>query len=275
MKKILLLSLVVLLCGFKVANFIIISGVKVPFEKICGNGQYECRATGIAQSNLPSYRIYLKERPSGAGKTLNSNYFNLGRKSDPKAFHYHLPCISLNRDDIEIDTTVVDYDMKKDNISALVADLKASLKKAKIDTNLSVKILNEYKKTLNNEIEIKANIITYTVKNEVIDSIRSAKDGELHQNRFVSAATSLRENNYPFIRQVIVIEEICIFKESKNITNLLKPLLTAELGSDNNQVEAVISLNKSNKKTSNFKSSYRNSSIYSYGYWSETWMFKK
>ncbi len=256
---------------------LLVGETKVPFEKICGSqGEYKCRASGVSAAKLASYRNYLKERPNGAGKTRISNgnnYYNLGRTVDNVAFNNPGPIIiELKQNEVEIDTALIDYDLKKDNIANIVAELGATLKKEKISLDASTKIKNDFNRELNNYLKIKGSIVTYTVISDITDEIEKAKAGISVDERYINAYKLLAKNGNPFVRQVKVVEEVCEFSENNNMTNILEAVLKANLGGNDITTNSIVNATLSKKKTSTFSSSFNITTIYSYGYWYQPWM---
>jgi hypothetical protein len=253
---------------------ILISETNVPYEKICGsNAKFKCRSTGFG-SNSPTYRIYEKERPSAEGKTSDFNIYNLGRADDYHVFNNTMKALELDKSDITVDTAKVDYDLKKNNITKILAELKSELKNQNINLDVIAQISNDFQNQLNNKLVIDAYIITYTIRQELIDTLRDAENGTNTDERFLYAVKSLKRNKLPLIREVKVIEEICAFNETTNLTNILIPILKATLGNDNPKVNIVFNGTISRQKTSVFSSSYKRTSIYSYGYFNDTWIMQ-
>lgn len=278
MKKIIyLIGAVIISATYSCKSGLLVGETKVPFEKICGSqGKYDCRASGVATAKLSPYRNYLKERPDGAGKTRISsgyNYYNLGRTVDNIAFNNPGPIvIELKENEVEIDTALIDYDLKKENIADIVAELDATLKKEKISLDASAKIKNDFNRELNNNLKIKGNIITYTINSDIRDNIEKAKAGISVNERYVNAYKMLSKNGNPFVRQVKVVEEVCEFSENKNLTNILEAVLKANLGQNDLKTNSIVDATLSKKKTSTFASSFNITTIYSYGYWHQPWM---
>jgi len=261
---------IIILTGCKTG--MLISETKVPYSKICGsNSKYKCKATGFG-SNLPISRIYEKERPSGEGKTDDSNPFHLGRAADLNAENNTIKALVLTDSDYTIDTTKIDYDLKSENISKLLIELNSSLKKENIDLDLAAQIRNDFEKQLKNNLVIEAYIYTFTIKQRVQDQLRDAADGRPTEERYERAVQTLKTNKMPLIREVIVIEEICNFTESRNLANVLEPVLKGTLGDNNPQVNILINATISKERSSEFTSNYKRKSIYSYGFLNDRWM---
>jgi hypothetical protein len=270
-KTILLLLSIGLLASCKT---LLISEKKVPMEKICGSSaDYDCRATGFG-SATPTYRNYKKERPNVSGK---GKYAGLGRSADIRKniFHNTYSVLELDSAEVNIEKTEIDYDLTKDNLTKIVADLNAELKKQKISANAKLQIKNDFEKALKNSLVIKAYIETYTMTGGIQDSIRDAYDGINTTKRYTDAVARLKENNRPLIRQVIVIREICEFNENKNVKNILEPILNANIGEGDAKANAVLSGTLKRDKVENFATEYDKTTVYSYGYFSDDWMYKK
>lgn len=251
---------------------VLISEKKVPTKKICGsNAKYDCRATGFGSMN-PTFRLFKKERPRNTGKGM---YGGLGRGADLKAFHNTFKIIELDSNEVIVESAKIDYDLKKDNVTKIVAELNAELKKQKINAEARTQIKNEFEKQLNNFMKIEAYIETYTIDEDIQDKIRDAYNGIDTDQRFKDAANRLKESNTPLIRQVIVIREICDFSEKKNVKNILEPILKANIGEDEAKANLVLNATIKRDKVENFASNYDFTSIYSYGYFSDVWMYKK
>jgi hypothetical protein len=268
------LGIIMISTLFSCKSGLLIGEAEVPFTKICGSlAEYECRANGVGPTKLKTYRTFKKERPRVSGKTQGYNYYNLGRSMDIVSFNNPGGIvIELNKNEVEIDTAKVDYDLKKENLSDILAELDASLKKSKIALNVSLDIKNDFKKELDNHLKIEANIITYTITADIQDGIRDAKSGVNTKPRFLNAVNRLQNSGTPLVREVKVVEEICSFSESKNISNLLEAILEAKLGEGNTKATGILNATLSKKKTSEFSSSFELTSIYSYGYWNDNWM---
>lgn len=260
------------LISFTSCKTILISEKKVPTEKVCGsNAEYNCRATGFGSSN-PTYRIYKKERPKVTGK---GKFAGLGRSADLNAFHNTFKVIDLDSNEVTIERVKLDYDLKKDNLAKIVADLNVELKKQKINLDAQTQIKNEFEKQLNNFLKIEAYIETYTISQEIQDYIRDANNGVNTDKRYQDAAKKLKESNTPLIRQVVVIREVCDFSEKKNIKNILEPILKVKIGEGNPKASLVLNGTLKRDKVENFASNYDFTTIYSYGYFSDNWMYKK
>jgi hypothetical protein len=273
MKTIFKMSLIVLIFSTSSCKTILISEKKVPTEKICGSdASYECEATGFGSAK-PYVRIFKKKRPNPDGK---GTFAGLGRSADLKIFHNTNKVIELDSSEVSIVQANIDYDLKKDNVTELIADLNAELKEQKINADLSAQIKNEFNSQLNNFLKIEAYFVTYTITDETIqDRIRDAYKGLENDPRFVTAAQRLKEGNQPLIRQVITIREVVDFTEKKSLKNILTPIIKAKLGETNPKVDLVINGTLKRDKTENFSSNYDRTSIYSYGYFSDEWMYKK
>ncbi|WP_156033117.1 hypothetical protein [Sediminibacter sp. Hel_I_10] len=270
-KTILLLLSISLLASCKT---ILISEKKVPMEKICGSSaDYDCRATGFG-SATPTYRNYKKERPNVSGK---GKYAGLGRSADIRKniFHNTYSVLELDSNEVNIEKTEIDYDLKKDNLTKIVAGLNAELKKQKISADAKLQIKNDFEKALKNSLVIKAYIETYTMTGGIQDSIRDAYDGINTTKRYTDAVARLKEKDRPLIRQVIVIREICEFNENKNVINILEPILNANIGEGNAKANAVLTGTLKRDKVENFATEYDKTTVYSYGYFSDDWMYKK
>lgn len=275
MKKIVyLIGIVSILFLTSCKSGLLIGETKVPYEKVCGSlADYECRANGMGPVKLKTFRTFQKERPRCNGKSDGYNYCNLARSMDLIAFNNPGAIIvRLNENEIEIDTAKVDYDLKKENVSEILVELDASLKKNKVSTELSADIKNDFKKELDNNLKIEANIITYTIPAYIQDGIRDAKSGIETDQRYKDAYARLKNSGHPLVREVKVIEEVCSFSENKNISNLLEAVLKAKLGEGDAKANFVLSATLSKKKTSEFSSSFNMTTIYSYGYWNDNWM---
>ncbi len=253
---------------------LLIGETKVPYKKICGSlSEYECRANGIGPKGLQTYRTFKKERPQGSGKSVGHNYYNLGRSMDIISFNNPGSiAISLEENEVEIDTVKIDYDLKKENVNDILAELNSSLKKEKISSEVSAQIKNDFKRELNNNLKIEAYIITYTIKANVLDGIRFAQSGGTITGRYVNVVNIIKNNKYPIVRQVKIIKEICSFSENKNLSNLLEAVLKAKLGEGDTKADGILNTTLSKKKTFAFKSSFQLTSIYSYGFWNDHWM---
>jgi hypothetical protein len=277
-KAIYSIGILILILSSGCKTGLLIGENRVPFEKICGSQSgYSCRANGMGPAKLATYKIYNKERPSCAGKSIEprSNFCNLGRCIDITAFNNPLGIvIELKKDEVYIDTVKVNFDLKKDNIANIVAELDVALKKNEIKLEVAAEIKNEFTRQLKNYLTIEAYIITYTILSSVQDEIRKAKDGINTESRFMDAAAMLKESNTPMIREVKIVREICQFSENKNITNILSGVLHATGGIEEFKATAILNATVSNKTTSTFVSSFDRSSIYSYGYWNDNWMNK-
>jgi hypothetical protein len=278
MKKIIyLLAAIVISTIYGCKSGLLVGETKVPFEKVCGSqGKYKCRANGVAAAKLDPYIIYLKERPDVAGKTRLSsgnNYYNLGRTVDNVAFNNPGPIIiELKESEVEVDTALIDYDLKKDNITDIIAELDATLKKEKVSLDASVKIKNDFNRELNNYLKIKGTIITFTVNSDITDGIDKAKAGISVDERYVNAYKLLAKNGNPFVRQVKVVEEVCKFSENKNLSNILQAVIKANLGENDLRANSIVDATLSKKLTSTFTSSFNITTIYSYGYWHQPLM---
>ncbi len=252
---------------------LVISETKVPYKKICGsNSKYRCRATGFG-SNNPTTRVYRDERPNGAGKGSGSNYFHLGRAASLGVMNDTYWIIDLLPPEISIDTTRINYDLKKDNITKIIAELRATLKRNNVEDSLATKIEGEFNSNLNNYLRIESNIITFTLSQKIIDRIREVSLGRETEQRFKDAYARLEGKDRPMIREVVVIQEICDFNESKDISLLLRPILRTYLGENDQRINLVVTGTLSRNKTSSFSTSYERTSIYSYGFWNDKWMF--
>jgi hypothetical protein len=268
--KIMLLA--ILFVGCK--SGMLISEVKVPYAKVCGsNSKYECRATGFG-SSTPTYRVFAKERPSGNGKSDGWNVFHLGRAADLNAFNNTERALELNKSDYSIDTVKVNYDLKSENVTKISAELKAELKQENISADLAAQIKNDFEKQLNNNLIIEAYLITYTLNQNLTDNLRDAANGTNSEQRFVKAVAIIKQNKMPLIREVKVITEVGKFNENKSISNILKPILEAKLGANNPKINLIINGTISRERTSVFSSSYKITSIYSYGYHNDKWMMQ-
>jgi hypothetical protein len=254
---------------------LLISETKVPFEKICGsNAAYKCRATGFGD-NQPTFRLFEKERPSADGKTSGNNMFHLGRAADINVWNNTVEALELNKSDFTVDTVKVNYDLKNDNVSKILAELNSTLKNEKVSLDISAQIKDSFQRKLDNDLVIEAYLITYTINLNVIDEIRKAQSGETTESRFKIAAESLiKEGNKPLVREVKVILEICKFNETISLSNLLEPILKIKLGNENPKVNAVLQATLSKQKSFTFASNYKRISLYSYGYFNDKWMFK-
>lgn len=275
MKKIIFIPILLSIITFTGCKTgMLISETTVPYNKICGsNAKYKCKATGFG-SNTPIYRIYEKERPSGEGKSDGSNPFHLGRAVDLNADNNTIRALELNDSDYTIDTTKIDYDLKSENISKLLVELNASLKKENIDLDLAAQIKNNFEKQLENNLIIEAYIYTFTIKQSVQDHLRDAAEGRPSENRYTQAVQTLKTQKMPLIREVIVIEEICQFTEARSLANALEPVLKGTLGENNPQVNILINATISKKRSSEFTSNYKRKSIYSYGFLNDRWMME-
>ena len=251
---------------------VLISEKKVPTEKICGsNAKYDCRATGFGSTN-PTFRLFKKERPRNGGKGI---FGGLCRGADLNAFHNTYKIIDLDSTEVSVESAKIDYDLKKDNLTKIVAELNAELKKQKLNAEARAQIKNEFEKQLNNFLKIEAYIETYTISQDIQDNIRDAHNGIDTDQRFKDAASRLKESNTPLIRQVIVIREICDFSEKKNVKNILEPILKANIGEGDGKANLVLNATLKRDKIENFASNYDFTTIYSYGYFSDAWMYKK
>ena len=273
MKTIFKISLIVLMFLTYSCKTILISEKKIPTKKICGSdAAYNCEATGFGSAN-PYVRIFKKKRPNPDGK---GTFAGLGRSADLKMFHNTNNVIELDSSEVSIVQTKIDYDLKKDNVTELIADLNAELKEQKINADIGAQIKNEFNSQLNNFLKIEAYFVTYTITDETIqDRIRDAYKGIETNPRFVTAAQRLKEGNKPLIRQVITIREVVDFTEKKSLKNILTPIIKAKLGETNPKVDLVINGTLKRDKTENLSSNYDRTSIYSYGYFSDEWMYKK
>ena len=273
MKTIFKISLLILSLSIYSCKTILISEKKVPTEKICGSdAEYNCEATGFGSAN-PYVRIFKKKRPNADGK---GKFGGLGRMADLIIFHNTEKCIELDSTEVSIVQAKINYDLKKDNVTNLVADLKAELKEQKINADLSAQIKNEFDQQLNNFLKIEAYFVTYTITDVTIqDRIRNANNGIENNVRFVNTAKLLKEGNKPLIRQVITIREVADFTEKRSLKNILAPIIKAKLGESNPKVDLVINGTLKRDKTENFSSNYDRTTIYSYGYFSDNWMYKK
>jgi hypothetical protein len=268
-----IISLILIIFTLSSCKTILISEKKVPTEKICGaQAKYECRATGFGSNNL-TFRIFKKERPNVTGK---GKFAGLGRGADvnPENFHNTYKIIELDSSEVTIEKTKIDYDLKKDNVTKILVDLNAELKEQKINAEARLQIKNDFEKQLNSFLKIEAYIETYTLSDLIQDKLRDAKNGTETEKRYVDAYNLLKNSNTPLIRQVIVIREICNFKENKNIKNILEPILKAEIGEGDAKANAVLSGTLKRDKTENFSTNYDKTTIYSYGYFSDNWMYK-
>lgn len=253
---------------------LLVSETKVPYEKVCGsNAAYKCRATGFGD-NQPSFRLFEKERPSADGKTTGNNMFHLGRAADIVAWNNTVEALELNQSDYSVDTVKINYDLKNDNVSKILAELNSTLKNEKVSLDVSAQIKDSFQRQLDNNLIIEAYVVTYTVDLKVIDEIRKAQRGETAERRFQVAAQRLKDGNKPLVREVKVILEICKFNETKSLSNLLEPILKLKLGNENPKVNAVLQATLSKQQSSTFSSNYKRVSLYSYGYFNDKWMFK-
>jgi len=92
------------------------------------------------------------------------------------------------------------------------------------------------------------------------------------EERYVRAVHKLKTQRTHLIREVIVIEEICQFTESRDLKNVLEPVLRGTFGENNPQVNLLINATVSKKRPSAFTSNYKRKSIYSYGLLNDRWM---
>lgn len=268
-----ILSLILTIFTLSSCKTILISEKKVPTEKICGaQAKYECKATGFGSNKL-TVRIFKKERPNPAGKGI---FAGLGRSADinPEIFHNTYKNIELDSSEVTIEKTKIEYDLKKDNVTKILVDLNAELKEEKVNSEARLQIKNDFEKQLNSFLKIEAYIETYTLNDSIPDKIRDVKNGTETEKRYVDAYNLLKKSNRPLIRQVIVIREICEFKENKNIRNILEPILTAKIGEGDAKANAILSGILKRDKTENFSTNYDKTTIYSYGYFSDNWMYK-
>ncbi len=276
LKLTIILLSVILLANCK--SYLLIGENKVSFYKVCGSqGKYKCEATGESPKNLSSHRNYLKQRPDGKGKNgaHGFNYYNLGGTVDNVAFHNPVQTIiDLEKSDLEkIDTVLVDYDFKQNNLSDILAELGTTLKKEKIDLDISANILNDFKKELENKLVIEGKIITFTLKPHIKRGIMDAKAGIETDIRYLNAYKRLRKNGYPFVRQVKVIEETSHFSENVNLSTLLEAVLKTQLGEETANINGILNATLAKEKSSKFSSHFKLTTIYSYGYWNDHWMY--
>jgi hypothetical protein len=179
--------LLVIICFASITSCktVLISEKKVPTEKICGShAKYDCRATGFGSTN-PTFRLFKKERPRNTGKGI---YGGLGRGADLNAFYNTYKIIELDSSEVTVESAKIDYDLKKDNLTKIVAELNAELKKQKINAETRAQIKNEFEKQLNNFLKIEAYIETYTIDEDIQDKIRDAHNGIETEQRFKNAA---------------------------------------------------------------------------------------
>ncbi len=215
-----------------------------------------------------------KERPSADGKSAGSNLFHLGRGADLVEWNNTVEALLLNQSDYSVDTVKVNYDLKNNNASKILSDLNSTLKSEKINLDIAAQIKDNFEHTLNSDLVIEAYVITYTINFDLLDSIRKAANGRPSGMRFKLAAENLKAAKKPLIREVKVIEERCQFRNSTSLKNILEPILKLKLGNENPKVNLVLNATLSKERTSVFSSSYRRTSLYSYGYFNDKWMMQ-
>src|SRR5258706_114212 len=165
-------------------------------------------------------------------------------------------------------------ELTSNNDSTILSDLNSTLKSEKINLDIAAQIKDNFEHTLNSDLVIEAYVITYTINFDLLDSIRKAANGRPSGMRFKLAAENLKAAKKPLIREVKVIEERCQFRNSTSLKNILEPILKLKLGNENPKVNLVLNATLSKERTSVFSSSYRRTSLYSYGYFNDKWMMQ-
>ena len=251
---------------------ILISDIKIPFSNICGSqAAYRCRATGIGAIK-PTTKIYEEERPDGSDKSETNSFYNLGRAVNLNAFNDTYKSLTLKPRMFTIDTAKINYDLKGANLKEILGELDAALKEENIETAVSAQISEDFKSKLENSFILEAYMITGTIKSDVIDSLRRASKGTLIVEPYYSSAQNLLHAKRPLIRQVMVVCEICDYKVASNLSSILSSVLRAKLGVTNPKADLVLKAAIKKKKTTAFSSSFKRTSIYSYGYLNDDWM---
>ena len=75
----------------------------------------------------------------------------------------------LDSTEVSIESAKIDCDLKKDNLTKIVAELNAELKKQKLSAEARAQIKNEFEEQLNNFLKIQAYIETYNYTHHVSD----------------------------------------------------------------------------------------------------------
>jgi hypothetical protein len=243
---------------------------KVPFEKICGRaGDKECRCVGrgIGQT----YRQYKKEIPPSDG----TKFGNLGRIDNEGAFYDPVAGLKVDSSDIAPPRrSTIAFDLQKDMVAQVAADLGAELSKQGFDAGIKAGIVDSFKVQMKKVFSVDAQFVTVTFKEEIIDAIDEVSQGQsVPDVRIAPLVEKLKAEKKPLIIVSSYIEETGSYTKGTSLQNVLKLVIDAKIGASTQKGTALVNGVLSSNTAKRIESSYTIATVYSYGYLKKPWFY--